>query len=339
MKIRLKPINEQVVVVVGASSGIGRDTALEFARLGAKVVVAARSEAGLQSLASEITARGGQALVVRADVADFEQVEKIADQAVEHFGRIDTWVHLAGVAIYAPFEKTTPAEFKRLIEVNLLGQVYGAQVALPYLRKNGGGSLIHIGSIESKRALPFHSAYSASKHGMLGFLDALRLELQKEGAPINVTAILPASINTPLFNKALTKLGVKPMPVPPIYEPRVVTDMIIYAAEHPARELIAGGAGKLLIASHLLSPTLTDTFLKWVAFRGQQTNEPVSVGSPHNLYSPVAGFDRVRGDFGKLATPRSFSNWLNKHALTRKTLWLVTTGLGLRRLLRSQPRS
>ncbi|NJR51216.1 MAG: SDR family NAD(P)-dependent oxidoreductase [Leptolyngbyaceae cyanobacterium CSU_1_3] len=202
--MNLKPISQQVVAVVGASSGIGRDTALQFAEKGAKVIVAARSKAGLATLVEEIGQQGGDAIAIPADVSDFNQVNAIADRAIEQFGRLDTWVHLAATSIFAPFDQVTPEEFKRVIEVNLLGQVYGAMAALPHLKREGGGALIHISSMEARRSLPYQSAYSSSKHGITGFLDALRLELKHEGYPISVTNIMPGVINTP-FSMVRTK--------------------------------------------------------------------------------------------------------------------------------------
>jgi len=215
--MQLKPINQQVVALVGASSGIGRNAALQFASRGAKVVVAARSQPGLESLVEQIRGLGGEATAVVADVTVFDQVKAIADKAVEVYGRLDTWVHNAAVELYAAFEVTTPEEFKRIVDVNLMGQVHGAMAALPYLKREGRGALIHVSSIEARRSLPLQSAYAAAKHGIDGFLEALRVELMHEKLSISVTNVMPASINTPLFNKARTKLGVKPMGVPPLY--------------------------------------------------------------------------------------------------------------------------
>ena len=224
--MRHVPIEQQVVVVVGASSGIGRETALRFARRGAKLVVSARHAPGLDSLVEEIRRAGGMAVSEPADVTSFDQVRAVADRAVAEYGRLDTWVHLAGVAVYAGFEETTPEEFRRVVDVNLMGQVYGAMAALPHMRRAGRGALIHISSIEARRAFPYHSAYAASKHGIDGFLEALRVELQHEGLPISVTQVLPAGINTPFFNKARTKIGVKPRPLPPLYQPSTVADAV-----------------------------------------------------------------------------------------------------------------
>jgi NAD(P)-dependent dehydrogenase (short-subunit alcohol dehydrogenase family) len=191
---QLKPIEEQVVALMGASSGIGRETALRFAERGAKVVVSARGEEGLRSLVEEVRGKGGEATVVVADTSEYEQVKAVANRAVEEYGRLDTWVHLAGVGLFATFEQTTPEEFERVIAVNLMGQVYGAMAALPHLKREGRGALIHISSVEAKRSFPFHSAYAASKHGIDGFLEALRVELKHEGWPISVTQVMPGTI-------------------------------------------------------------------------------------------------------------------------------------------------
>ncbi|MDQ4127051.1 MAG: SDR family oxidoreductase, partial [Actinomycetota bacterium] len=256
--MQLKPIEEQVVVLMGASSGIGRESALRFASRGAKVVVSARGEQGLNSLVEKIRGEGGEAIAVPADTSEFEQVKAVADRAVEAYGRLDTWVHLAAVGLFATFEQTTPEEFGRVMDVNLMGQVYGAMAALPYLKREGRGALIHISSVEAKRAFPFHSAYAASKHGIDGFLESLRVELKHERSPISVTQIMPGTINTPFFDKGRTKLGVKPVGIPPIYEPGTVADIILYAAENPARDLVSGGAAQALILNQRLSPRMLD---------------------------------------------------------------------------------
>jgi short-subunit dehydrogenase len=318
--VQLKPITQQVVVVVGASSGIGRATALRFAERGAKVVVCARSEQGLHSLVDEIRRTGGAATAITADVTEFEQVKAVADRAVQEYGRIDTWVHLASVAVWGTFEQTTPAEFKRIVDVNLTGQAYGAMAALPHLRRAGRGALIHISSIEAHLPIPLQSAYTASKHGMVGLLDALRSELRHEGVPISVTNVLPASINTPFFNKARTKLGVKPRPLPPMYQPQLVADAILYAAEHPTRDIIVGGAGKAAIVTRRVSPRLTDAFLRLTAFRLQRTDAPKSEDALHNLFHPIEGYDQIQGDFGAEARSWSLYTWLVLHPKMRRVV-------------------
>jgi NAD(P)-dependent dehydrogenase (short-subunit alcohol dehydrogenase family) len=328
--MQLKPIDQQVVAVVGASSGIGRETAIQFAARGAKLVVSARSEPGLDSLVDEIRQMGGEAIAVPADVTNFEQVKAIADKAIQQYGRLDTWVHLAAINLYATFEQTTPQEFKRVIDVNLMGQVHGAMAALPHLKREGRGSLIHVSSVEARRSFPYHSAYGASKHGIDGFLEAMRVELMHEGlSSINVTNVMPASINTPLFNKARTKIGVKPQGLPPFYQPDIVVDAILYAACHPTRDMIAGGAGRAMAFIQKLSPQLMDTLLlqAGAGFKLQQTSEAKSEDAPDNLFEPIAGFDRVEGDFSKHSRGNSYSTWLETHP-TAKWGAIAVTVLG-----------
>ncbi|NDJ18504.1 SDR family oxidoreductase [Myxacorys almedinensis] len=309
--MNLKPIDQQVVAVMGASSGIGRDAALRFAQKGAKVVVSARSQEGLMSLVEEIRQAGGDAIAIPADVAQFEQVKDVADKTVEHFGRLDTWVHVAATGMFATFDSLTPEEFKRVIDVNLMGQVYGAMAALPHLKREGRGSLIHITSVEARRTVPFQSAYASSKHGVEGFIDAMRLELKHEGYQINVANILPAVINTPFYNKGKTKLGVKPTGIPPYYNPSLVSDAILYASEHEVRDYIVGDIGRILDIAQKISPALVDAGLLLIGFKGQKTQE-FKAEEPNNLYEPIEGFDRVEGDFKSLEIP-SFLDAIDKN--------------------------
>jgi NAD(P)-dependent dehydrogenase (short-subunit alcohol dehydrogenase family) len=328
--MQLKSVEEQVVALMGASSGIGRETALRFAERGAKVVVSARSESGLRFLVEEIRSKGGEAIAVPADTSEFDQVKAVANRAVEEYGKLDTWVHLAAVGLFATFEQTTPEEFERVIDVNLMGQVYGAMAALPHLKREGRGALIHISSVEAKRSFPFHSAYGASKHGIDGFLEALRVELKHEGWPISVTQVMPGTINTPFFDKGRTKLGVKPVGIPPIYEPETVAKIILYAAENPARDLVSGGAAQALIVNQRFSPRMLDAVLATRAgFSPQMTEEPRSEGDPDNLYAPIRGHDTAKNGFR--AFSRSLYNWLEMHPVVRRgaaagmALGLLTT--------------
>jgi len=331
--MQLKPVEEQMVALMGASSGIGRETALRFARRGAKVVVSARSEEGLDSLVEEIRGEGGEAIAVPADTSEFDQVKAVADLAVEEYGRLDTWVHLAAVGLFATFEQTTPEEFARVIDVNLMGQVYGAMAALPHLKREGRGALIHISSVEAKRSFPFHSAYGASKHGIDGFLEALRVELKHEEWPISVTQVMPGTINTPFFDKGRSKLGVKPVGIPPIYEPETVANIILYAAENPARDLVSGGAAQALIINQRLSPRMLDAILTTRAgFSPQMTDEPRAEDDPDNLYAPIQGHDTARNSFRALS--RSLYNWLEMHPVVRRGVVAGTTTLGLFAALR-----
>jgi short chain dehydrogenase len=216
--------------------------------------------------------------------------------------------------------------------VNLMGQVYGAMAALPHLKREGRGALIHISSVEAKRSFPFHSAYGASKHGMDGFLEALRVELKHEGWPISVTQVMPGTINTPFFDKGRTKLGVKPVGVPPIYEPETVANVILYAAEHPARDLVCGGAAQALILNQRLSPRMLDAILTTRAgFSPQKTKEPRSEEHPDNLYAPIQGHDTAKNGFW--AFSRSLYNWLQMHPVVRRGA-AAGTALGILGALR-----
>ena len=327
--MKLKPIEQQVVAVVGASSGIGRETALQFAKRNAKVVVSARTESGLASLVDEITRLGGDAIAIPADVAEFEQVKRIVDKTIDRYGRLDTWVHAAGTGIIAPFEQVTPEEFKRVIDVNLMGSVYGAMVAMPHLRETGRGAFIAVSSVEARRSMPLQSAYSASKHGMEGFLDSLRSELKQEGFPISITNILPSVINTPFYNKARTKLGVMPTGIPPYYQPNIVAEAILHAAENPTRDMIVGDVGRVIDLLQKIVPDLTDTLVGAIAVPGQRTERIKSANDPNNLFEPIEGYDTTTGDFTDKTIP-SFLDWFDFHPAVK---WSTAAGLGVLALI------
>ncbi|MBW4424912.1 MAG: SDR family oxidoreductase [Nostoc desertorum CM1-VF14] len=330
--MQLKPINQQVVSVVGASSGIGRITALEFARRGAKVVVSARGESKLKSLVEEIRSFGGEATYIVADVEVFDQVKAIADKTVEVYGRLDTWVHVPAIGIFATFDNTTPEEFKHVIDVDLMGQVYGAMAALPHLKREGRGALIHVSSVEGTRSLPYQSAYSAAKHGVEGFIEAMRVELQHEKLPISVTSVKPAVINSPFWNNGRTKLGVKPAGIPPYYEPKLVADAILHVAEHPTRDYLVGDVAKILDLLQRISPPLVDSLLLLVGFKLQRSSEPKSEDASNNFYQPVAEDDRVNGDYGHLVIP-SVSDWIEKNPVLQ---WGAIAGTAALALLVAQ---
>jgi NAD(P)-dependent dehydrogenase (short-subunit alcohol dehydrogenase family) len=324
--VKRKPIEQQVMVVMGAASGIGRETALQLAAQGARLVVADFDGDGLTSLMAEVVRSGGRVVPMVADVASFEQMSAVAERAVVEFGRLDTWVHVAATSIYAPFTDTTPDEFQRVVNVDLMGQVYGAKAALPHLIASGDGGLIHISSIEARRAVPYHTSYGAAKHGIHGFLEALRLELKHQKLPVSVTEIEPSSINTPFFDKAMTKLGVKPQGLPPLYDPKVVANTIVHMAERPRREIIVGGAGKAFVATQRLSPRLMDAIMLRTAFKAQKTDEVRSPSAPNDLFGPADTYNRVEGDFGNLTMRHSFSTWLDLHP-TIKAASIVGAGL------------
>ena len=231
MKLTLKPLDEQVMVITGASSGIGLVTAKHAAQRGACVVLAARNQHDLRDATEEIRQSGGRAVYAVADVADESQVDTIAATAMRQFGRIDTWVNNAAVSMYGRIMDVSTDDLRRQMDVNYWGQVYGSRTAVQHLRRSGG-ALINVGSALSDRAIPLQGGYCAAKHALKAFTDALRMELEAEGLPIAVTLVKPASIDTPFFEKARTYLGVEPQPVPPVYAPEVVSDVILHAAQY-----------------------------------------------------------------------------------------------------------
>lgn len=320
--MRLKPLRDQVVVVMGASSGIGRETALRMAASGARVLAAARTELALQSLVEEIRHRGGAAAYVLADTSVPRQAEVAAEAAVREWGRLDTWVQCAGVALWARFEETPPEEWSRVIDVNLNGTAYGAMAALPRLREAGGGALILVSSVEARVAPPLQAAYAASKHGVNALARVLRMELKAAGVPVNVTEIMPSSINTPLFRKSRSRIGVQPHPLPFIYDPSLVVDAILYAAEHPVPELIVGGSGRAFVQGERLAPRLTESVLMLLGNVMQRTPEPKPVTAPNNLFHslPDPACNQVEGEFGSEARSTSASTWLQIHPAARRAL-------------------
>jgi NAD(P)-dependent dehydrogenase (short-subunit alcohol dehydrogenase family) len=326
--MKLKPIERQVVVVMGAASGIGRAAALTFAARGARVVAAARRESALDSLAAEIREEGGTAHVVRADVTDPEQVRAATRRAVEEFGGLDTWVQVAGVGLWSALEETEPEEWARVIDVNLNGQAYGAMAALPHL-KRAGGALIHVSSVESRMAVPWQSAYGASKHALHAMIRALRLELTREGAPVSVTEIMPAGTNTPIFDQARTRIGVRPQPFPPFYTAEVTVRAILHAAEHPVEEMVLGGVSKAGMVVQSLAPGLLDALLLCGGFEMQRRPLPKGEADGDNLFSALP-CEQVEGTLEGWTRSWSSFAWLERHPAVRRSL---AAGLGVTALL------
>jgi short-subunit dehydrogenase len=296
-------LKDQVVVITGASSGIGRSTALLLGKAGAKVVLAARNVVGLQEVGDDINyLSGGEALVVPTDVTDWAQVERLAHSAMAAFGRIDTWVNDAGVGVYATAGDTSVEETQRVMQTNFMGVVHGVKAALPYMQRQGGGTIINIGSVESQAALPYNSAYAASKHAIKGYTEALQMELDRTNSAIHVTLIMPAAINTPFFNHALSKIGVLPRPAGPVYKPEVVAEAIAYAAQHTQRNVYVGSGGMLFGMMERVCPTLTDRVMTagGAMFRAQESTRPDN--GETTLFNTIPETGRVEGDFEHLVT-------------------------------------
>jgi NAD(P)-dependent dehydrogenase (short-subunit alcohol dehydrogenase family) len=328
--MRQKRLRDQVVIVMGASSGIGRETALQLARAGARVVVSARDEEGLRTLVTEILSRAGYAFAVPADATQFESVKAVADAAVERYGRLDTWVHTAAVSLYASLDETTPEEYRQIIDTNLNGVAYAAMAALPYLKREGRGAFIAVSSVEGKQAFPLHAAYAASKHGVVGLMDSLRMDLRLAGSDVSVTTILPSSVDTPSYAQARTKLGVQPRAIPPVYHPASVARAILYAAEHPTREIVVGGAGKALLMARSIMPSLVDRGVTRLGASMLHGQEPKSAYAPDNLFEPHTGIAEESEKMRKKSARRSVYTWITTQSIAKIALaGIVLSGLGV----------
>ncbi len=293
----MTPLENQVIVITGASSGIGRGTALAAAQQGAKLVIAARAGEALDTARAEIEATGASVIAVPTDVADDAQVDALAARALEHYGRIDTWVNNASVSIFGDAVDIAPAEHRRVVEVNLLGTIYGSIAALKRMRETGG-TIVNVGSALSERSVPLQAAYCATKHGVKGFTEALRVELAHNKAPVRVALIKPAAIDTPFYRNAATRMGVAPKPMPPLYDPDLVVEAILYAVTHPVRDLSVGGGAAGLGTLERLSPRLADWQLKLAGFVAQRSDVPTPPAVDGNLFQPSPGPGAIRGGYG-----------------------------------------
>jgi short-subunit dehydrogenase len=296
MSVKLRNINEQVMVITGATSGIGLTTTRMAAEQGAKLVLAARSSDALDQLASELRKQGTQVATVAADVGNQADVERIGQAAMERFGRIDTWVNNAGISIFGRMEDVPMEDQRRLFDTNYWGVVHGSMEAIKHMKTRGGGAIINLGSELSDRAAPLQGMYSASKHAVKGFTDALRMELEKEGAPISVTLIKPSAIDTMFAAHARNYMEKEPTLPPPVYAPELVAQSILYSAEHQKRDVFVGGHAKLVSLSSHAMPRGMDRFMKALMFRQQKSKYDSQPGRHDSLYAPAAGQElRQRG--------------------------------------------
>jgi short-subunit dehydrogenase len=273
MDISLKPLREQVIVITGASSGIGLATAVAAACEGAKLVLAARSKQTLDNIAARLTSDGAQIVTVEADVGERMQVERIAQTAIDAFGRIDTWINDAGVSIYGRLDEVSDADSMRLFQTNFWGVVFGSLVALPYLRVHGG-ALINVGSEVSEATVPLQSMYSASKHAVKGFTDGLRMELSADKAPVSVTLIQPTAVDTPYPEHAGNYLDQEPKLPTPMIEPEKVAAAILDAAIKPTRDAKVGAMATLNTTMAKIMPALAEKMAKMQLGRQQRAEAP-----------------------------------------------------------------
>lgn len=298
MRIRLKPLHAQTVVVTGASSGIGLVTARRFARAGAAVLLVARSEDVLRRICADIRAEGGEADYAVADVGEEAEVRAVVAKAVQRFGGFDTWVSNAGVAVYARLDALPTAEHERMFKTNYWGAVFCALAAVEHLKSRGGGALITVGSIAADMGSPILGAYAASKHAVKGFIDSLRIELIRDGAPVVVTLVKPSGIATPLSDHAANHMPGAPRIPPPVYDPALVADAILDAARHPRREVTVGGMGaaQTMVATH--APALFDRVAGLIVPLLSDERRPPQ--TRNNLFHAAgSGRERSRTEWGR----------------------------------------
>jgi short-subunit dehydrogenase len=286
MSVKLRNINEQVMVITGASSGIGLTTARLAAEQGAKLVLAARNGDALDQLASELRLQGAQVATVVADVGNPPDVERIGQAALERFGRIDTWVNNAGVGTFGRLEDVSLEDHQRLFQTNFWGVVHGSLAAVKHMKLRGGGALINVGSEVSDRSVPLQAMYAASKHAVKAFTDGLRMELEKDEVPISVTLVRPAAIDTLFALHAKNYMDKEAALPPPVYAPEIVAKAILYCARHPKRDIYVGGASKLISATHDRMPRVLDHLMNATMYRQQKSKHDKAPGRPDALHAP-----------------------------------------------------
>ncbi|WP_221176922.1 SDR family oxidoreductase [Nocardioides pocheonensis] len=321
-------MDPRVVVVTGASAGVGRATAIEFARRGSKVALLARGVRGLEAAARDVEAAGGTALAIPTDVGDYDQVEAAAARVEAELGPIDVWVNNAFSAVFAPFTKISMDEFRRTTEVTYLGYVYGTKAALDRMVPRDRGTLVHIGSALSYRGIPLQSAYCGAKHAIQGFHESLRCELLHDDSNIRTTMVQLPAVNTPQFDWVLNKLPEHPQPVPPIFQPEVIARQVVYAADHPQRrEYVVGGSAVATIFGNRVAAGVLDRYLGFTGYKSQQTGEPARPDQPSNLWEPADGEDGH--DFGAHGSfDASASSSSAQARLTRTGLSPLLVNLG-----------
>ncbi|MBA8792907.1 NAD(P)-dependent dehydrogenase (short-subunit alcohol dehydrogenase family) [Friedmanniella endophytica] len=311
----------QVVVVTGASGGIGRAVTRKFAERGAKLALIARGEKGLEAAAAEVQEAGGTALVLPLDVADHEAVEAAVARVEDELGPIDVWVNVAFTAVFSRFWHVSPEEYKRATEVSYLGYVYSTMAVLKPMMERDRGTIVHVGSALAYRGIPLQTAYCGSKHAIQGFHEALRCELIHEKSNVHVTMVQMPAVNTPQFSWVLSRLPDHAQPVPPIYQPEVAAKAVLFAADHPKRREYWVGASTVgtLIGDKFI-PGLLDQYLGWKGFSSQQTGRRKDPDQPHNLWDPADGPDGrdfgAHGAFDDRATANAPQLWFSHHHKT-----------------------
>lgn len=322
----------ETVVITGASAGVGRATARAFGRRGANVALIARGRADLEAARREVEAAGGQALVLPVDVAKPDQIEAAADATTEAFGPIDIWTNNAMTSVFSPATEMTADEYRRVTEVTYLGYVYGTLSALKRMVPRDAGVIVQVGSALAYRGIPLQSAYCGAKHAIQGFTESVRCELLHDESTVHITMVQLPALNTPQFDWVKSRLPRKPQPVPPIFQPEVAADAILWAAHHRRRELIVGWPTVLSITANRVAPSLLDRYLARTGYDSQQYDGSADPDRPNDLWEPVAIDYGAHGAFDSRAQSRSPQLWANQHrnllgaasmALAGGLVWLM----------------
>jgi short-subunit dehydrogenase len=298
-------MKRDVVVITGASAGVGRAVAREFGRRGARIGLVARGLDGLEAAKREVEELGGEAIVAQADVANHDEVEAAARATEEAFGPIDIWINNAMASVFAPVRELTPGEIRRVTEVTYLGVVHGTMAALRRMLPRNRGVIVQVGSALAYRGIPLQAAYCGAKHAVQGFNDSLYAELIHDESKVRLTMVNLPAMNTPQFDWVLSKLPNRAQPVPPIFQPEVAADAIVWAAYHERRELNVGWPTSAAIVGNNFVPGFADYYLGTHGYESQQTGEPETPGRPHNLWEPLPGDHGAHGRFDALATDTS----------------------------------
>jgi NAD(P)-dependent dehydrogenase (short-subunit alcohol dehydrogenase family) len=327
--------DSRVIVVTGASAGVGRAAAKAFAARGDRVALLARGEEGLAAAAAEVGAAGGEALAIPTDVAEFEAVDRAAERVERELGPIDVWVNDAMATVFAPFSEVEPAEYRRATEVTYLGCVWGTRAALRRMTPRDRGVIVQVGSALAFRGIPLQAPYCGAKHAIEGFSESIRAELLHDGSAVRLSLVHLPAMNTPQFEVGRTKLPRHPQPVPPIYQPEVAAESIVWISEHRRRQLYVGAPTLKAVLANRIAPALVDRYLARTGYEGQQTEEPVDPGRPDNLFEPVPGDHGTHGRFDAGARSRSPITWLSRHrGLLGGILAAVGLAVGINRPLR-----
>ena len=316
-----------IVVITGASAGVGRATAVEFARQGATVALLARGKAGLEGAKAEVEAAGGKAWICTLDVADAQAVEDAAARIEAELGPIDIWINNAMATMLAPVSEMSAEEYRRVTEVTYLGTVHGTCAALRYMRQRNRGVIIQVGSALAYRAIPLQSAYCAAKFACRGFTDSLRVELQHDKSAIHLTMVHLAAFNTPQFDWARTTLKHNPQPLPPIFQPEVAARAIVWAASQRRREISVGFPAVKTIWGNKFAPAVADHILQTDGYDGQQSDQPLPADRPDNLFQPVDRDMGSHGRFDSQAQSHSWQLWATMHRGAIATAVLLPAAL------------